>query len=97
MFCGLGNFALPLAQKVREVVAVEGVATMVERAAQNAVGAAAAIQGGRGELERGAVFDMAGECAEGPVAISACEPAARTATWKTPQQRSRADCPTRYG
>ena len=37
LFCGLGNFALPLAQKTREVVAVEGVATMVERAAQNAV------------------------------------------------------------
>jgi len=36
LFCGLGNFALPLAQKTREVVAVEGVATMVERAAQNA-------------------------------------------------------------
>ena len=37
LFCGLGNFALPLAQQVREVVAVEGIATMVERAAQNAV------------------------------------------------------------
>ena len=37
LFCGLGNFALPLASQVREVVAVEGVATMVERAAQNAV------------------------------------------------------------
>ena len=37
LFCGLGNFALPLAKQVREVVAVEGVATMVERAAQNAV------------------------------------------------------------
>ena len=37
LFCGLGNFALPLAKQVREVVAVEGVATMVERAALNAV------------------------------------------------------------
>ena len=37
LFCGLGNFALPLAKKVREVVAVEGVAAMVERATDNAV------------------------------------------------------------
>jgi len=36
-FCGLGNFALPLARQVREVVAVEGVQAMVERAALNAV------------------------------------------------------------
>ncbi|WP_409279101.1 23S rRNA (uracil(1939)-C(5))-methyltransferase RlmD [Pseudomonas defluvii] len=36
LFCGLGNFALPLARQAREVVAVEGVQTMVERAAQNA-------------------------------------------------------------
>ncbi|NWE68750.1 23S rRNA (uracil(1939)-C(5))-methyltransferase RlmD [Pseudomonas gingeri] len=36
LFCGLGNFALPLARQVREVVAVEGVQTMVERAAANA-------------------------------------------------------------
>jgi 23S rRNA (uracil1939-C5)-methyltransferase len=37
LFCGVGNFALPLAGKVREVVAVEGVATMVERATANAM------------------------------------------------------------
>lgn len=36
LFCGLGNFALPLAQQVAEVVAVEGVASMVARAQQNA-------------------------------------------------------------
>jgi 23S rRNA (uracil1939-C5)-methyltransferase len=37
LFCGLGNFALPLARQVREVVAVEGVQAMVDRAAANAV------------------------------------------------------------
>ncbi len=37
LFCGLGNFTLPLARQVQEVVAVEGVQVMVERAAQNAV------------------------------------------------------------
>lgn len=36
LFCGLGNFALPLAQIAREVVAVEGVETMVRRATANA-------------------------------------------------------------
>jgi len=37
LFCGLGNFALPLARGGAEVVAVEGVAEMVERARTNAV------------------------------------------------------------
>ncbi|MCO8163034.1 23S rRNA (uracil(1939)-C(5))-methyltransferase RlmD [Pseudomonas sp. 21LCFQ010] len=36
LFCGLGNFALPLAAQAREVVAVEGVQVMVDRAALNA-------------------------------------------------------------
>ncbi len=36
LFCGLGNFALPMAHQAREVVGVEGVAEMVERAQANA-------------------------------------------------------------
>ncbi|CAB5560186.1 23S rRNA (uracil(1939)-C(5))-methyltransferase RlmD [Pseudomonas putida] len=36
LFCGLGNFALPLARRAREVVAMEGVQAMVERAEANA-------------------------------------------------------------
>ena len=36
LFCGLGNFTLPLARVVREVVGVEGDAGLVARARQNA-------------------------------------------------------------
>ena len=36
LFCGLGNFTLPLARTVREVVGVEGDAGLVERAQENA-------------------------------------------------------------
>lgn len=36
LFCGLGNFALPLAQQVAEVIGVEGAAAMVARARDNA-------------------------------------------------------------
>lgn len=37
LFCGLGNFTLPLARQVREVVGVEGDAGLVARARENAV------------------------------------------------------------
>lgn len=36
LFCGLGNFSLPLAQKVQKVVGIEGVDDMVQRAQSNA-------------------------------------------------------------
>jgi 23S rRNA (uracil1939-C5)-methyltransferase len=36
LFCGLGNFTLPLARRVREVVGVEGDAGLVQRARDNA-------------------------------------------------------------
>lgn len=36
LFCGLGNFTLPIARRVGEVVGVEGEAGLVARAAQNA-------------------------------------------------------------
>lgn len=36
LFCGLGNFSLPLAKKVAKVVGVEGVQTMVDKARNNA-------------------------------------------------------------
>ncbi|MCL4133890.1 UNVERIFIED_CONTAM: hypothetical protein GTU68_016377 [Idotea baltica] len=36
LFCGLGNFSLPLAQKVQKVVGIEGVDGMVQRATSNA-------------------------------------------------------------
>ncbi len=36
LFCGLGNFSLPLARKAGAVVGVEGEASLVERACENA-------------------------------------------------------------
>lgn len=37
LFCGLGNFSLPLARRATQVLGVEGEATLVARARQNAV------------------------------------------------------------
>ena len=36
LFCGLGNFSLPIARTAREVVGIEGSAAMTRRAAENA-------------------------------------------------------------
>jgi 23S rRNA (uracil1939-C5)-methyltransferase len=36
LFCGLGNFSLPIAKKVAHVYGVEGVQTMVDKALENA-------------------------------------------------------------
>lgn len=37
LFCGLGNFSLPMAQKAKQVTGVEGTAIMVQRARKNAL------------------------------------------------------------
>jgi len=36
LFCGLGNFSLPMARRAKSVIGVEGAANLVERARYNA-------------------------------------------------------------
>ena len=36
LFCGLGNFSLPIAQRVKSVIGVEGIDVMVKKASENA-------------------------------------------------------------
>ena len=36
LFCGLGNFTLPIAKQVKQVVGIEGIQKMVDRASDNA-------------------------------------------------------------
>jgi 23S rRNA (uracil1939-C5)-methyltransferase len=37
LFCGLGNFSLPIAKRVKHVTGIEGIQTMVDRAEKNAL------------------------------------------------------------
>ncbi|MCJ8320315.1 MAG: 23S rRNA (uracil(1939)-C(5))-methyltransferase RlmD [Colwellia sp.] len=37
LFCGLGNFSISFAQKVKQVIGIEGIQSMVDRAATNAI------------------------------------------------------------
>jgi len=59
LFCGLGNFTLPLARRAREVVGVEGEAGLVARARENAA------RNGLANVEFHAA-DLAGELARAP-------------------------------
>ena len=61
LFCGLGNFTLPLATQAREVVGVEGSQSLVDRAAQTA--AAAGI--GNASFQTLNLFDVSLQWLEG--------------------------------
>ncbi len=55
LFCGLGNFSLPIARKVREVVGIEGNAIFTKRAQENAI-----FNGlqGKTTFRKGNLFEM---------------------------------------
>jgi 23S rRNA (uracil1939-C5)-methyltransferase len=55
LFCGLGNFTLPLATLAREVVGIEGSGTLVDRARESA---AANGLGGRCTFRVGNLFEL---------------------------------------
>jgi 23S rRNA (uracil1939-C5)-methyltransferase len=55
LFCGLGNFSLPLATRVREVVGLEGSRSLVERARQ---GAHAHALDGRARFDVSNLFEL---------------------------------------
>jgi 23S rRNA (uracil1939-C5)-methyltransferase len=50
LFCGLGNFSLPLARRGARVTAIEGDAGLVQRARDNAVANGLDIRFGKGDL-----------------------------------------------
>lgn len=58
LFCGLGNFSLPIAKKAKEVIGIEGSDILTKRAQENAV-----LNGldGKTRFTTGNLFDMTAE------------------------------------
>jgi 23S rRNA (uracil1939-C5)-methyltransferase len=71
LFCGIGNFSLPLARRCGEALGVEGEATLVRRAAANAAGNALECNVSPGRPGRNRRH---GKMAAGPVGPAATGP-----------------------